>query len=161
MQWVAYLWSIFCLIIFAQGLYQIHKPTLLTFSQITVFFTLDTLFTCFFTLWFTAQWFQGSEGESAVQTSTGVQKRDTSLASQGATAGYEYFVTMLITFITLTFRFYFNCILASFVQELLSNPKFMIDQDDVEQDLKNKSMVKRWWIKNEKFCYRLCKSVLS
>lgn len=155
MQWISYMWSIFTLIIFAQGLYEIHKPTLLTFSQILVFYSLDTILTCLFTLWFTAIWF----GNDTTETKS-MEKRGETLESQGATQIYEYGITMLFTWVTLIFRLYFNFIFASFVQDLLTNPKFMIDQDDVAQDLKNKPFWKRWWIKSQKDSFKLCKRLL-
>ncbi|CCC70821.1 hypothetical protein NCAS_0F03370 [Naumovozyma castellii] len=156
-QWVFYLWSIFTLIIFAQGLYEIHKPTLLTFSQILVFYSLDTICTCIFTLWFTSQWFQ----TEPTGTEEALQRRNESLESQGATEAYEYMMTIFITLVTLTFRLYFNCLLAAFVQELLHHPKYLVDQDDVEQDLKNKPVWKRWWIKNQKWSYKVCSHLLA
>ncbi|KTB14351.1 Inositol phosphorylceramide synthase regulatory subunit KEI1 [Nakaseomyces glabratus] len=165
MQWISYLWSVFTLIVFSQGLFMIHKPKLIVFSQILVYFTADTVLTCFFTLWFSAQWFQ-SANEEKHETSAPVgvsqnYRRSTDLASQGASERYEYTVTMLFTLVTLMFRMYFNFILASFVQELLRHPKYMVDQDDVEQDLKNKSAIKRWWIKSQKFYYKLCRHTLQ
>ncbi|CAB4253756.1 similar to Saccharomyces cerevisiae YDR367W KEI1 Component of inositol phosphorylceramide (IPC) synthase [Maudiozyma barnettii] len=165
MQGVSYLWSIFTLIVFAQGLYEIRKPTLLTFSQIFVFYSIDTVCTCFFTLWFTRVWFGVESSESANASDanvagSGYSKRGADIASQGASQAYEYAITMLITWVSLIFRLYFNFILASFVKELLSNPKFMIDQDDVAQDLKNKMFYKRWWVKLQKNSYKLCRRLL-
>lgn len=158
MQGLSYLWSIFTLIVYAQGLYEIHKPTLLTFSQIFIFYSIDTIFTCFFTLWFTKVWFGV---ESSEESQTGVSKRGADIGSQGATQTYEYAITMFITWVSLIFRLYFNFILASYVKELLSSPKFMIDQDDVAQDLKNKTFYKRWWIKCQKESYKLCRRLLA
>ncbi|KAL3235081.1 hypothetical protein RNJ44_02869 [Nakaseomyces bracarensis] len=163
MQWVSYIWSVFTLIVFAQGLYLIHKPNLMVFSQILVYFTADTALTCFFTLWFSAQWFNMAneeKHESAVGVSNNYNKRSSDLASQGASESYEYTTTLLFTLITLMFRLYFNFILASFVQELLRHPKYMVDQDDVEQDLKHKPLWTRWWIKSQKFCYKVCRHTL-
>ncbi|CAI4057408.1 hypothetical protein SUVZ_02G4780 [Saccharomyces uvarum] len=179
MQWVAYLWSVFTLIVFAQGLYLIHKPNLLVFSQICVLYTVDTICTCFFTLWFTTQWFtlEGNVDLSSIATdasSTASQAinynsiatgklaaRSTDTSGQGASETYEYSITILITLVSLIFRFYFNFILASFVQELLHHPKYLVDRDDVEQDLKNKPIWKRLWAKSQKGCYKLCKNLLE
>ncbi|CAI4056239.1 hypothetical protein SUVC_02G4810 [Saccharomyces uvarum] len=176
MQWVAYLWSVFTLIVFAQGLYLIHKPNLLVFSQICVLYTVDTICTCFFTLWFTTQWFtlEGNASIVADASSTATQTinynpiatgkltaRSTDTSGQGASESYEYSITILITLVSLIFRFYFNFILASFVQELLHHPKYLVDRDDVEQDLKNKPIWKRLWAKSQKGCYKLCKNLLE
>ncbi|GMM58777.1 Kei1 protein [Maudiozyma humilis] len=163
MQGVSYLWSILTLIVYVQGMYEILKPTLLTFSQILVFYSIDTVLTCFFTLWFTNVWFteEAASDQSGAATASTKSKRGEDRASQGATEAYEYGMTMLITWVTLVFRLYFNFILASFVKELLSNPKFMIDQDDVAQDLKNKPLYKRWWIKCQKQSYKLCRRMLA
>ena len=170
MQWVAYLWSVFTLIIFSQGLYLIHKPNLLLFSQICALYTLDTLFTCFFTLWFTTQWFtlEDTAGGVASQSNNSnlisterLTVRNTDISKQSATESYEYSITILITLVSLIFRFYFNLILASFVQELLHHPKYLVDRDDVEQNLKNKPIWKRLYAKSQKGCYKLCKNLLN
>ncbi|KAJ1532656.1 Kei1p, partial [Saccharomyces cerevisiae] len=170
MQWIAYLWSVFTLIVFSQGLYLIHKPNLLVFSQICVLYTIDTISTCFFTLWFTTQWFTledtaNIDGNNALQSnpiSTGkLTERGIDISKQSATESYEYTMTILITLVSLIFRFYFNFILASFVQELLHHPKYLVDRDDVEQNLKNKPIWKRLWAKSQKGCYKLCKNLLE
>ncbi|CAI4359900.1 CFA_G0012010.mRNA.1.CDS.1 [Saccharomyces cerevisiae] len=170
MQWIAYLWSVFTLILFSQGLYLIHKPNLLVFSQICVLYTIDTISTCFFTLWFTTQWFTledtaNIDGNNALQSnpiSTGkLTERGIDISKQSATESYEYSMTILITLVSLIFRFYFNFILASFVQELLHHPKYLVDRDDVEQNLKNKPIWKRLWAKSQKGCYKLCKNLLE
>ena len=168
MQWIAYLWSVFTLIVFSQGLYLIHN--LLVFSQICVLYTIDTISTCFFTLWFTTQWFTledtaNIDGNNALQSnpiSTGkLTERGIDISKQSATESYEYTMTILITLVSLIFRFYFNFILASFVQELLHHPKYLVDRDDVEQNLKNKPIWKRLWAKSQKGCYKLCKNLLE
>ncbi|CAI4368674.1 BAQ_1a_G0012210.mRNA.1.CDS.1 [Saccharomyces cerevisiae] len=170
MQWITYLWSVFTLIVFSQGLYLIHKPNLLVFSQICVLYTIDTISTCFFTLWFTTQWFTledtaNIDGNNALQSnpiSTGkLTERGIDISKQSATESYEYTMTILITLVSLIFRFYFNFILASFVQELLHHPKYLVDRDDVEQNLKNKPIWKRLWAKSQKGCYKLCKNLLE
>ncbi|EGA87353.1 YDR367W-like protein [Saccharomyces cerevisiae VL3] len=170
MQWIAYLWSVFTLIVFSQGLYLIHKPNLLVFSQICVLYTIDTISTCFFTLWFTTQWFTledtaNIDGNNALQSnpiSTGkLTERGIDISKQSATESYEYSMTILITLVSLIFRFYFNFILASFVQELLHHPKYLVDRDDVEQNLKNKPIWKRLWAKSQKGSYKLCKNLLE
>ncbi|CAI4059028.1 Kei1p SKDI_04G5760 [Saccharomyces kudriavzevii IFO 1802] len=179
MQWVAYLWSVFTLIVFSQGLYLIHKPNLLVFSQICILYTVDTIFTCFFTLWFTTQWFTlenptdfGSIANSTADTALRTNglspimagkltARSADKSGQSATENYEYSITIFITLASLIFRFYFNLILGSFVQELLHHPKYLVDRDDVEQDLKNKPIWKRLWAKSQKSCYRLCKNLLE
>lgn len=155
MQWISYMWSIVTLVVYAQGLYQIHKPRVYTFSQILVTFTVDTVVSCLFTLWFTGVWFRTDnvEGES-------MTKRGEAQSSQGASEGYEYLMTIFITLTSLVFRFYYNYILASFVQELLRTPKFLVDQDDVAQDLKNKNIVTRAWIKSQRVSYHWCRRFL-
>lgn len=166
MQWVLYIWSIFTLIICVQGLYQIHKPNVLTFSHIFITFIIDTLFTSFFTLWFTAQWYN-LEGNSNNVKDTKSSYSDapvdysSKIAHQGASEGFEYGVTMFITILSLAGKLYFTFIIASFVQELLLHPRYMLDQDDVEQDLKHQSFWKRWWIKSQKSCYKMSKSLLA
>lgn len=159
MQWISYLWSLFTLIVYAQGLYQIHKPRLYPFSQILTVFTLDTVVSCLFTLWFTAIWF-GTDNVDGVTTTAGLERRGESQASQGASASYEYVVTIVITMVSVVFRLYYNFVLASFVQELLRNPKFLVDQDDVAQDLKNKNVVTRYWIKSQRVSYHWCRRFL-
>ncbi len=156
MQWISYLWSVITLIVYGQGLYQIHKPRVYTFSQILVTFTIDTVITCLFTLWFTAVWF----GTDNVVEEPALLKRGEAKFSQGASQGYEYTVTILITMTSLVFRFYYNYVLASFVQELLRNPKFLVDQDDVAQDLKNKNGFTRLWIKSQRVSYHWCRRFL-
>lgn len=154
MQWMSYLWSVGTLAVYAQGLYQIHKPRVYTFAQILVTFTVDTVVSCLFTLWFTGVWFSTGTDESPVA------KRGEGQASQGASEGYEYMITIIITLTSLLFRFYYNYILASFVQELLRTPKFLVDQDDVAQDLKNKNAVARAWIKSQRVSYHWCRRLL-
>ncbi|QLG72062.1 hypothetical protein HG535_0C04160 [Zygotorulaspora mrakii] len=159
MQWVMYLWSIATLCVYAQGLFQKHRPKLLTFSQIFVTFSIDTILTCLFTLWFTHSWYslEGSSKEnSSTGTSDGIQE-----ANQGASQAVEYGATLFITLVSLISKLYFNFLLASYVQELLLHPKYMVDQDDVEQDLKHQRPWKRWWIKSQKICYKFSKNLLA
>lgn len=153
MQWITYVWSVLTLIVYAQGLFQVVKPDLLVFSQILVTFTIDTVFTCFMTVWFTAIWFQLEDSKT--------KPNDAKANNQGASEGYEYFGTIFITLATLTFRAYFNLLLTSFVQELLHHPKFLVDYDDVELNLKNKTFIRRWWIKSQTWSYRITKRILS
>lgn len=164
-QWLLYIWSIATLIICAQGLYQIHKPNVLTFSHIFVTFVIDLVVTCLFTVWFTAEWY-GSEGNNPSTEDTKSSYSDaavdysTKIVNQGASEGFEYGVTIFITVVSLAAKLYFTFLLASFVQELLLHPRYMLDQDDVEQDLKHQSLWKRWWIKSQKTCYNISKSLL-
>lgn len=162
MQWASYLWSIFTLLIVAQGLWEIHHPTLLTFSQILGYYSLDTLLTAFFTLWFTHLWFsvEGTEPSNASEAPD-VVNLDEVLKRQSASKAYEYGVTLFITWISFVFRLYFNCILASFVQALLRNPKFMVDRDDLEMNLRGKPVWQRWWVRNKEYCYALCRHYLG
>ncbi|KAK5780111.1 hypothetical protein RI543_002653 [Arxiozyma heterogenica] len=89
-----------------------------------------------------------------------LNKRGESQASQGASAQYEYAITIMITMVSILFRLYYNCVLASFVQELLRNPKFLVDQDDIAQDLKNKNIIIRFWIKSQRISYHWCRRFL-
>lgn len=160
MQWISYLWCILTLVVYSQGLYQIHKPQLYTFSQILVTFTCDTIVSYVFTLWFTFNWFNSDNGIDISSNVDILYKRGKSEASQGAGAQYEYMMTILITMVSVLFRLYYNCVLASFVQELLRNPKFLVDQDDVAQDLKNKNVFMRFWIKSQRISYHWCRRFL-
>ncbi|EDO17322.1 hypothetical protein Kpol_1062p30 [Vanderwaltozyma polyspora DSM 70294] len=153
-QWVSYLWSVFTLIIYSQGLFQVHTPSLLTYSQIFVVFSFDTFLTCVFTMIFSSQWF--TETGSGMSDGSGVDEY-----GQGASETYEYTFTILITVVALVSRMYFNFILAAFNQELFLHPKYMVDFDDVEQDLKNKNKIVQWWIKSKKSCYNLARHILT
>ncbi|CCE63270.1 hypothetical protein TPHA_0E01770 [Tetrapisispora phaffii CBS 4417] len=156
-QWVSYLWSSFTLLIYAQGLFQVHHPNLLTYCQILITYSFDTICTCFFTIYFCSHWFtEESNAGDNINSSTTVDKYN-----QGASESKEFFWTMTLTLIALVSRFYFNFILASFTQQLFLHPKYMIDQDDVEQDLKNKSIIVQWWIKSKKRCYYTSKRFLA
>lgn len=174
MQWVFYLFSAFTLVVYSIGLRQVNKPNLLSFSLVLVIFTLDTALTCFFTVWFSAAWFSAEAQEFTDPKSTTIQSagaaigpgkelnpRGKTLESQSASQSYEFFFTILFTVITLVARFYFNFIMVAFVQRLLRHPKYMVDQDDVEQNLKNRSFFQRWWIKSEKSCYKFCRRYLA
>lgn len=159
MQWILYIWSIITLCIYAQGLFQIHKPNLLTYSQIFVTFSIDTVLTSLFTVWFTNSWYSLEDNNKenyAGQNSGSIEN-----INQGASPTFEYGVTLFITLASLCARLYFNFLLASYVQELLLHPRFMVDQDDVEQDLKHQRPWKRWWIKSQKFCYKFSKNLLA
>lgn len=129
---------------------------MLTFAQILVTFTIDTFITCLFTIAFTSEWFLLENDQTAPNSKT--SKRN--LSSQSASESYEYGITILITILSLIFRFYFNCIIASFVEELMKNPKFLVDQDDVQQNLKNKSFIKRWWLWTQRRAYVICRRLL-
>lgn len=176
MQWCFYSLSVLTLLVYLSGLWQIRKPNPLTYSLVLVVFTIDTLLNCFFTIWFSAQWFsieenddnKGAVGTSKLQSAgralgpaKELNRRNNSLASQSASQGYEYTMTMLFTVLTLAVRFYFNFILAAFVQQMLRHPKYIVDKDDVEQDLKNKSLFRRLCIKSEKWCYNACQRALA
>lgn len=155
LQWISYLWSFMTLIVYVQGLYMVHHPQLYPYCQILATYTIDSAVTCIFTLCFTTVWFQNdntpSDGKSANEGN-----------KQGASEGYEYGVSMLITLISLIARFYYNFVLASFVNALLRNPRFLVDdeQDDVLQDLKNQPIWRRWWLATQRTSFRVCRRML-
>ncbi|GAV55106.1 hypothetical protein ZYGR_0AS04290 [Zygosaccharomyces rouxii] len=157
-QWILYLWSIFTLIVYAQGLFTYFKPNLLTFSQIFIAFSVDTFLTCLFTLWFTKQWY-------TLEDNTPTQKSIAAAAmqepTQGASQSFEFIMTMFITLASLIARLYFNFIMASFVQRLLMHPRYLVDYYDVEQDLRVQPAWKRVWIKSQTQCLRYSKQLLT
>lgn len=181
-QWIFYIWSVFCLIVFMTGLRQVYKPNLLTNSMVTVIFSLDTIISCIYCLWFTAVWFSQEDQSphvdvhaknTSVQTdalkSAGdglgpgreISKRaGTANPSQSASSEYEFFFIMLFTLIPLALRFYFNFIIIAFEQQLLRSGKFSFDQNDVEVNLHNRHVLFQWKYKFEKWCYYLCKRYL-
>lgn len=166
MQWVMYTWSILALIVYAQGLFKIHKPNVLTFSHIFVTFIADTVFASFFTLWFTIQWYSLEGNSSNIEETKSSYSEapvdySSQIAHQGASDAFEYGVTMVAAVVSLAEKLYFTFLVASFVQELLLHPKYMLDQDDVEQDLKHQPFWKRWWTKTQKSCYKFAKSFLA
>ena len=175
MQWVLYLTSIITVIVYSVGLSSIYKPSVLSYSLILLTFTTDTLVTCFFTLWFSGQWFSAKNSEltdpnsTTLQSSAGnnspsgnlISKRGDTLSSQSASQGTEYFFTILVTIFALATRFYFNFIIMAFVQRLLRHPKYVVDQDDVEQDLKHRGFLRRWWIRAETHSYKICRRYLA
>ncbi|CCH58444.1 hypothetical protein TBLA_0A06520 [Henningerozyma blattae CBS 6284] len=147
-QWVLYTWSIVCLAIYAQGLAKVHRPTLYTFSQVFIFFSVDTLLTCAFTVYFTHEWF-------AANTTTRPP------AAQGASDAYEYSVSLLVTLASLVSRLYFNFIVGSFLQELFFRPAYTLDTDEVETELRHSSLLRRLWLQNQHYCYILSRRILS
>ncbi|SCU93271.1 LAMI_0E13784g1_1 [Lachancea mirantina] len=172
LQWVLYLFSAFTLVVYAIGLSKTYKPDVLTFSLVVALFTLDTVLTCLFTLWFSNDWFSRGSGleesrpelqnpGSALGPPPELVKRGSSLASQSASQGYEHSVTILFTILTLAARFYFNAILLAFLQRLLRHPKYMLDFDELQQDMKNKSFLQRYWRKCQLKCYYLCRQYLA
>lgn len=158
MQWALYLWSIFTLAIYAQGLFLYKKPNLLAFSQIFVTFSIDTLLTCLFTLWFTREWYTLEDNTTTQKSIAAAAERE---PTQGASQSFEYGITMFITLVSLICRLYFNFLLASFVQELLLHPRYMLDNDDVEQELKIQPAWKRVWIKSQRSCFRFTRTLLT
>ncbi|CAR24448.1 Kei1p [Lachancea thermotolerans CBS 6340] len=174
MQWVLYLTSVFTLVVYSLGLTTVYKPKLQTYAFVLLTFTADTLITCFFTLWFSGMWFAAKESElsdpssATQQTSGGISSgsklltaRGETLSSQSASQATEYFFTILVSLIALVSRFYFNFIILAFVQRLFRHPKYLVDQDDVDQDLKHKKLWQRWWIRAENWSYRVCHHYLA
>lgn len=157
-QWILYLWSIFTLIVYAQGLFTYFKPNLLTFSQIFVAFSVDTFLTCLFTLWFTNQWY-------TLEDNTPTQKNIAAAAmqepTQGASQSFEFIMAISITLASLITRLYFNFILASFVQGLLMHPRYLVDYYEVEQVLKVQPAWKRSWTRSQTHCLRYSKQLLT
>ncbi|SCU79826.1 LADA_0B03378g1_1 [Lachancea dasiensis] len=169
MQWLLYVVSIIAVIVYSLALTQVYKPQLLMYSLTVVVFTIDTALTCFFTLWFSGQWFSAKHHEMTDPSSQTHQSgspeskyaRGENLASQSASQTAEFFFTMLVTLLALSWRFYFNFIILAFVQRLFRHPKYMVDLNDVEQDLKNKSQLAKCWYKSECICYKWCKHYLA
>lgn len=157
MQWIFYLWSIATLIIYAQGL-STYKPNLLQLSQIFITFCIDTFFTCLSTLWFTHQWY-------TIEDNTPTQKSIAAAAmqepNQGASQGFEFGMTIFIALVSLTTRLYFNFLLASFLQELLMHPRYMLDYDDLEHELRLQPSWKKSWKKCQILCFRYSKQLLT
>ncbi|CCH62143.1 hypothetical protein TBLA_0G02010 [Henningerozyma blattae CBS 6284] len=144
-QWLTYIWSIFTLLIYTQGMFHIKKPNVYLFSQIFTIFSLDTIFTLFLTLYFALDWFSSDHSNKQSENSLQRTEKDIELSQkQGASSTYELFLIVIVTLFTLISRCYYNLVLASFLHKLFINPKFIIDQDDVETDLKNKSFFKKF-----------------
>lgn len=173
MQWIFYIWSVFCLVVFIAGLKQVYKPTLLTMSTVTFIFTVDTFIGCLYCLWFTAIWFSQEEPVKPLKSAGSplgpahenklATQKGTSLnnnASQSASAGYEFLFIMLLTLIPQAIRFYFNFIIIAFEQQLLHSGKFTFDQNDIEVNLHNRNVLFRWKYNFEKWCYYLCRRYL-
>lgn len=171
-QWTFYIWSIFCLVVFISGIRQVYKPNILLMSTVTFVFSVDTIVSCIYCLWFTAVWFS-QEGSTDVTdlksagtalgpahegtTSTISTKVDT---SKSASSGYEFFLIILLTLVPLAVRFYFNFIIIAFQQQLLRSGKFTFDQNDIEVNLHNRNILFKWRYKFEKWCFYLCKRYL-
>ncbi|SCV06110.1 LANO_0H22320g1_1 [Lachancea nothofagi CBS 11611] len=171
MQWLLYLSSVCTVLVYSSALVQIYKPQLLMYSLTLVVFCADTVLTCFFTLWFSGQWFSAQHGELTDPNSQTQQsqtpelqskyKRGDTLDSQSASQSAEFFLTILITLLALASRFYFNFIIMAFVQRLFRHPKYIVDVNDVEQDLKHKNLLQRWWLKAQHASYKLCRRYLA
>ncbi|SCU85806.1 LAME_0D02916g1_1 [Lachancea meyersii CBS 8951] len=170
MQWLLYVSSILALGVYSQALKQVYSPQLLMFSLAVVVYSVDTVLTCFFTVWFSGQWFSSKHSEFTDPNSQ-THQSDTSASqlntrgntqkSQSASQSAEFFFTILITVLALASRFYFNSILMAFVQRLLRHPKYIVDIDDIEQDLKNKNWFARCWIKAQHISYKWCRQNLA
>lgn len=159
MQVIAYSWSIFCLIVYSQGLQETHKPTLYTFSQIFVTFSIDTLLTCILTIYFTKDWFSNPENMLKRRGTSNIPTNQHK--THGASEEYEYSATLVITLVALISRLYYNFIFGSFLQELFFRPIYLVDQDDVQQGLRDKSILQKLWTKNKNLCYRISKRILA
>lgn len=176
-QWIFYIWSVLCLIVFIAGLRQVYKPNLLTMSTVSTIFTVDTIFGCIYCLWFTAVWFGQEDSEIPAQSNEKhvtskdnlkapnsgiglaheIKSRGSSVSSQSASEAYEFTITMVLTLIPLAIRFYFNFIIVAFEYQLLRSSKFIFDQDDIEMNLKNRNYVFQVIYKFQKWCYYFCK----
>ncbi|SCU85233.1 LAFA_0D14598g1_1 [Lachancea sp. 'fantastica'] len=170
MQWLLYLTSILQLVVYSAALKQIYAPQVLNFAMTLVVYTTDTVLTCLFTLWFSGQWFSAKNSEfddpnsqthqSAIPGSQ-LKIRGDSLSSQSASQSTEFFFTILLTLLALASRFYFNSILFAFVQGLIRHPKYTLDIDDIEQNLKNKNWLVRNWKKAQYTSYKWCRHYLA
>lgn len=167
MQWVFYLWSVAMLLIYINGLSHIYKPKLMTYCLLLVAFTLDTILSCFFTLWFTKEWFTEEDnsiynGKLSISPVNLIDmtKRNIDTTSQSATQQYEYFATIFLILLTISTRFYSNFIIASFVQKILLHPKYSVDISDIDRSLKGKNIIRQWFIKVEIWCYYICRYYL-
>ncbi|CEP60660.1 Kei1p LALA0_S01e16028g [Lachancea lanzarotensis] len=172
MQWLLYITSILQLVMYSKVLKHIYNPQVLLFSLALVVYCLDTLLTCFFTLWFSGQWFSAKNREfdnpnsqthqsANPGSSSKLRLRGDSLTSQSASQSTEFFFTILLTLLALASRFYFNSILLAFVQGLIRHPKYSLDIDDVEQDLKNQNWLIRNWKKAQYISYKWCRHYLA
>lgn len=172
-QWTFYIWSVFCLLVFIAGLRQVYKPNVLTMSAVTFVFSMDTVVSCIYCLWFTAVWFsqEGASDNPALKSAgsalgpahEGIAPRaltTTTDTSKSASTGYEFFFIMLYTLIPLAARFYFNFIIIAFQQQLIHSGKYSFDQNDVEVNLHNRNFFFRCKYRFEKWCFYLCKRYL-
>lgn len=168
LQWLFYLWSFVTLLVYLHGLMQIYQPRLAAYCLVLVVYSTDTILTCLYTLWFTRGWFiDGDVGVTATAkeddadaTQGSVTVENEPVSHQSASKSYEYAFTMAFTLFALSLRFYSNFLIASFVQRMFQHNKFAAGCDDVEQDLKHKSVAYRAYAKMQRWCYFLCRRYL-
>lgn len=160
-QWLTYIWSIFTLIVYTQGLFHISNPNVYTFSQIFTIFSLDTIFTFLVTIYFSISWFGGSHEYKGLASDSRTQEDIELSKKQGASTSYELFLVITMTVMTLIARLYYNVIIASFVQKLFFSPKFVVDRDEIEQDFQNKNKFKKFWWKFQKICFNISSRILK
>lgn len=152
-QWLLYITSILIVPCYAIGFRHIQKPKILEFAPILVLYTIDSLTSLGFIVWFLAEWL--------INEDVKIEKIEGEDYSKSASQGYEYGWIFLTTIGINVSRVYFNLILLSFYKKLIRFNKLQgIEtlQNGEELDLKNQYFWVRWNYKFQKFSYNFLKN---
>lgn len=155
MQWLFYLYSIVVVPFYVIGFKNITKPKVLEHAPIVVIYSIDTLVSLFYTLYFAAQWLIFEDVKLEI-----VPGQD---YSQSATQGYEYGWIFFLTLAVNAARVYFTIVLLSFYKKLVKFKQSQgidILENDIDLDLKSKPFYSQWYHKISYQSYRFLKDHL-
>lgn len=111
MQWIFYISSIACVAFYAVGLSTVMKPKVRQYAAVVVVYSVDTLASQLFVLWFAAQWVYNEDV-------TVVQKPGQDY-SKSASQGFEYSWMIFTTLVVSAARVYFNLVVLSFYKKVI------------------------------------------
>ncbi|CCH43796.1 putative membrane protein [Wickerhamomyces ciferrii] len=155
-QWLLYITSLLMLPYYFLGASNIRNPKILEHSVILIIYSIDTLTSLGFILWFAGEWFINEDVTAEIKPGEDYSK--------SASQNYEYGWIFLMTFVINLSRFYFNFILLSFYIKLIKFNKIQgIDYLKIEGDelnLKNKYFWQRWNYKIQIESYKFLERTL-
>lgn len=134
---------------YAIGLKNIQKPKVLEHAPILILYSIDTLTSLAFIIWFAAEWLLNED--------VTIEQKPGEDYSKSATQAYEYGWIIFTTLTINVARVYFNLIELSFYKKLVRFNKMQgidpVPSGD-ELDLKNKYFWQRWNYKFQLASYR-------
>ncbi|KAH3672284.1 hypothetical protein WICMUC_004379 [Wickerhamomyces mucosus] len=151
-QWIFYFFSILIIPFYLNGLKNILKPKVINFAPILVLFSVDTLISLWFVIYFALEWLLNEDVK--------FEKKPGQDYSKSASENFEFGWIICTSIIIQAVRLYSTLVIFSFYKRLLRLTTIQgedVGIDDIELDLKNRNIIEQNFYKIQIGCYKILK----